>query len=94
MEVLTSAQALAPVPATCNNWLQSGCPLNNNMVIHHCDSAGTEDIGKQDQIRGMALLHFCTASLMNISSCSSLQEVAPLVLNSNFLALTLEKFKD
>ena len=72
MEVQTSAQALAPVLATCNNWLQSGCPLNNNMVIHHCDSAGTEDIGKQDQIRGMALLHCCTAALLHCCTAALL----------------------
>ena len=53
-EVTTPTQAPAPA---CHNWLQSGCPLNNNMVIHHCDSSSAEDVGKQDQIRGMALQH-------------------------------------
>ena len=43
---------------SCHNWLQSGCPLNNNMVIHQCPTttgdvtAVGEDIAKQDQIRG------------------------------------------
>ena len=52
------------VPLVCNNWLQSGCPLNNNMVIHQCalnnnnnnNSISNEDNPKQDQVRGLLVI--------------------------------------
>ena len=46
----------------CNNWLQSGCPLNNNMVIHQCalnnnnNNNSNEDNPKQDQVRGLLII--------------------------------------
>jgi hypothetical protein len=43
----------APEAPGCHNWLQSGCPLNNNMVIHQCDVISSEEQAKQDQIRGL-----------------------------------------
>jgi hypothetical protein len=57
-------------PLVCNNWLQSGCPLNNNMVIHQCvlnhininshnNLNSTEDNPKQDQVRGLLKLIIC-----------------------------------
>jgi len=43
--------------ASCHSWLQSGCPLNNNMVIHQCaannNNNSVEENTKQDQIRGL-----------------------------------------